>query len=59
MINIHFEKATLLHKNVIFTWLDEPHVREFWDNSQEHRDDILSFLGAQHELSNYKGIFTY
>jgi RimJ/RimL family protein N-acetyltransferase len=52
---IHFEKATMDHKELIFEWLDEPHVREFWDNSQEHKDDILSFLDA----SNYKGIFTY
>lgn len=52
---IHFEKATMPHKERIFAWLDEPHVREFWDNSQEHRDDVLSFL----EASNYKGIFTY
>jgi RimJ/RimL family protein N-acetyltransferase len=52
---IHFAKATHSHKDIIFAWLDEPHVREFWDNSQGHRDDILSFLDA----SNYKGIFTY
>jgi len=59
MSNIRFEKATLSHKDIIFEWLDKPHVREFWDNSQAHRDDILSFLNARNKPSNYKGIFTY
>lgn len=53
--SIHFQKATLGERDLIFSWLDEPHVREFWDNSQQHHDDILSFLEASH----YKGIFTY
>jgi RimJ/RimL family protein N-acetyltransferase len=53
--SIHFQKAALADKDLIFSWLAEPHVREFWDNSQEHHDDILSFL----EVSPYKGIFTY
>lgn len=44
---IHFEKATLVHKDIIFEWLAEPHVREFWDNSQEHRDDIINFINGQ------------
>jgi len=39
MNDIHFEKAILSHKDIIFEWLDKPHVREFWDNSQAHRDD--------------------
>lgn len=44
MKNIHFKKATLNHINIIFTWLAEPHMMEFWDNSQEHKDDILNFV---------------
>lgn len=44
---IHFEKATLAHKDIIFEWLDEPHMKEFWDNSQEHKDDILNFITGQ------------
>jgi RimJ/RimL family protein N-acetyltransferase len=59
MHNIHFEKTTLSHKDIIFEWLEKPHVREFWDNSQTHRDDILSFINTGNESSNYKGIFTY
>lgn len=60
MNDIHFEQANLSHKDIIFEWLDKPHVREFWDNSQAHRDDILSFLSARKEPSHYyNGIFTY
>ena len=60
MNEIHFEKASLSHKDIIFEWLDKPHVREFWDNSQAHRDDILSFLNDRKEPSPYyNGIFTY
>jgi len=43
-MNIHFEKASLKHKDTIFSWLAEPHMMEFWDNSQEHKDDILNFI---------------
>lgn len=42
--NIHFEKATIKHLDCIFKWLEEPHMKEFWDNSQEHKDDILNFI---------------
>jgi RimJ/RimL family protein N-acetyltransferase len=43
-LNTHFEKASLHHQEIIFHWLEEPHIREFWDNSQEHKDDILNFI---------------
>lgn len=43
-LNIHFEKASIEHQNIIFQWLNEPHMKEFWDNSQEHKDDILNFI---------------
>lgn len=60
MNNIHFEKATLAHKDIIFEWLDKAHVKEFWDNSQKHRDDILNFIQGRNASSNYyDGIFTY
>jgi len=50
----------MAHKDLIFEWLEKPHVREFWDNSQKHRDDILSFIKSQKETSHYyEGIFTY
>jgi RimJ/RimL family protein N-acetyltransferase len=43
-MSITFEKATLEHEKLIFEWLEEPHMIEFWDNSQEHKDDILNFI---------------
>lgn len=45
--HIHFEKAALSHKDLIFAWLEESHMKEFWDNSQEHKDDILNFMKGQ------------
>lgn len=47
MLNIHFEKATLAHKNTIFEWLAESHMQEFWDNSQDHKDDIVNFINER------------
>lgn len=41
---LHFEQASIKHKGIIFHWLDEPHIKEFWDNTQEHKDDILNFI---------------
>lgn len=42
--DIKFERASLQYKDTIFHWLAEPHMREFWDNTQEHKDDILNFI---------------
>ncbi|WP_083837057.1 hypothetical protein [Rickettsia montanensis] len=49
-MNIHFEKANLTHKEIIFNWLEEPHIKEFWDNSQEHKNDILILLPAENSI---------
>lgn len=46
-LNIHFEKAKLQHTNTIFQWLAEPHMIEFWDNSPEHKEDILNFIHSR------------
>lgn len=55
-----FEKLTPLYQPLIFEWLDKPHVQEFWDNSQAHRDDILNFINGRKEPSPYfEGIFDY
>ncbi|MCE2730696.1 MAG: hypothetical protein LW599_01220 [Rickettsiaceae bacterium] len=43
-MNIHFEKAALKHIDIIFSWFQEKHIQEFWDNSQNHKDDILNFI---------------
>ena len=49
-MNIIFEKITNLYQEIIFTWLKKPHVIEFWDNSQEHLDDIINLLMAEKSL---------
>ena len=57
---IDFEKARLSHIAPIFNWLDAPHVKEFWDNTPEHREDIVLFVNGRKEPSPYSdGIFTY
>ena len=43
-MKIKFEKVTRAHVDTIFSWLCEPHIMEFLDNSQEHKDDILNFI---------------
>jgi RimJ/RimL family protein N-acetyltransferase len=59
-VKMIFIKANLQHQDIIFKWLDKPHVKEFWDNSHGHRDDILKFLNGRTEKSGYfGGIFTY
>lgn len=45
--SIHFERASLKDKDIIFQWLHKLHVRELWDNSQRHRDDILDFMNGR------------
>lgn len=59
-MKIHFVKASREYEKVIFDWLEEPHMRQFWDNSQEHKDDIRNFIDGRKEPSSYfKGIATY
>lgn len=43
-MNIHFKKAAPQHIDIISSWLAEPHIMEFWDNTQAHKDDILNFI---------------
>jgi predicted GNAT family acetyltransferase len=60
MNEISFQKATPEYKEHVFQWLEEPYVKEFWDNSQGHRDDILIFMRGRKEPSSYfGGIFDY
>lgn len=55
-----FKKASLEQQNEVLNWLSEPHVKEFWDNSQEHREDILVFMNGRKEPSPYwDGMFDY
>lgn len=50
---IQFEKANINHINIIFDWLSEPFIQEFWDNTQGHKDDILNFVNGRKKPSNY------
>lgn len=60
MKQFEFQKVNSKHKKTIFSWLDKPHVKEFWDNSTEHREDILIFIDGRIKQSNYfDGSFTY
>lgn len=40
---ITFKKASFEHQDILFKWLDERHVKDFWENSQEHQKDIIHF----------------
>jgi len=60
MPSLHFERARLTHKVPVFDWLENPHVKEFWDNTPEHREDILIFMKGRKEPSPYyEGMFDY
>lgn len=57
---ITFEKATYDDKETLFSWLAEPHIQEFWDNTQGHKDDILNFMDGRKTPSSYvQGKFVY
>lgn len=43
-MNITFQKAIAKDQELILSWLNEPHIMEFWDNSKEHKEDILNFI---------------
>lgn len=55
MDRITFTKANITHKNKIFSWLEEKHVKEFLDSSEAHKDDIINFVKGRKEPSNYCG----
>lgn len=59
-MTIHFDRANKTHQDTIFAWLQTPHVQEFWDNSQECKEDVLHFLDGRKDPSPYfDGIFEY
>lgn len=49
----HFEKVTIAHLDTIFSWLHQPHIMEFWDNTQAHKDDIVTFAEGRIKPSSY------
>lgn len=52
-MNITFVKANLSHIDTLLKWLSEPHIQEFWDNSNGHKDDIINFVEGRKTPSNY------
>ena len=52
-MTLRFEKISLQHIDIIFGWLTEPFIQEFWDNTQGHKDDILNFVNGRKEPSKY------
>ena len=59
-MDITFTNAKNEHLGLILQWLESEHVREFWDNSQAHKDDIRLFTEGRTEQSPYfGGIFEY
>lgn len=59
-MKIHFEQVTKAHLKTLFNWLAEPHVMEFWDNTQAHKDDIINFTEGRKSPSTYaEGLYVY
>lgn len=55
MSEIIFNKANLSHQDIILSWLEESHIKEFWDSSQAHKDDIINFIAGRKTPSDYCG----
>jgi len=59
-VSIQFRSLTKKDLPIIFQWIKEPHVREFWDNSQAHCDDIINFIDCRIKPSSYaNGMYVY
>lgn len=57
---INFKRASLVYQENVLSWLEEPHIKEFWDTSWEHREDILIFMKGRQSPSPYwNGMFDY
>lgn len=52
---ITFKKVTSHHQEALFSWLAEPHVQEFWDNTPEHKEDIVNWMSGRKTPSSYCG----
>lgn len=52
-MTIQFRKTCAADEMLLLGWLDEPHVRAFWDNSDEHRANLLGYLSGNKDLYDY------
>lgn len=50
---ISFRKAGPDDGPTLLAWLDEPHVREFWDLSAAGRATMLNYLGGAKDIFDY------
>lgn len=50
---ITFKKAVKKDRSVVRQWLDNPHMKEYWDNSQEMWDNFESYLNGKKILFDY------
>ncbi|MBX9804350.1 MAG: acetyltransferase [Alphaproteobacteria bacterium] len=54
---ITFRKATLPDLPLLDSWLQKPHVREFWDNSERQYTNMKNYLeGTKHIHDYYIGL---
>lgn len=60
MPTITFEKLDQKNQKTVYSWLKEAHVQEFWDNTPEHKEDMLNFIDGRRVPSSYcDGKYTY
>ena len=50
---ITFRKAGPADRDLLLSWLGEPHVRAFWDNSEDGHVNLLGYLEGVKELYDY------
>ena len=59
-MKIFFRAAQLKDQEIIFSWLAETHVQEFWDSSEAHKQDISNFINGRKTPSAYcEGKYQY
>lgn len=51
--DISFEKATFPYKDLLLVWHEKAHVKEFWDNSQNQRKNVINYLQGKKDIFDY------
>jgi hypothetical protein len=44
---ITFRKALISDEKLLKQWFEKPHVQEYWDNSPEMLENVLSYLNGK------------
>ncbi len=50
---IKFRLAQPLEQAMLLGWFDEPHIKEFWDNSESNRKNLTDYLSGHKNLFDY------